>query len=702
MIRNAKYSTNNRQYSDDRIITFKHDLQYQTKTIYHIVHNTKELKTQLKIDNYLINTIYFTSNIHQPCHDYNFQKFWKNNDYDIKGLKHFINTLCSDNNTLYTVIISGVSTHDIFNMVNNEKPNIQIITDIYANKNICDTIHNKIKIIDSNMTNLIGYKTQLKNEINIFSKGTIGFNNYITYEYIGFNNTKTIHLSHILPHMFKENNINNQSLAIIDYVDNNIEKIDKYSEYFIKILLHTIYYIKYVKSTSYFLSSLQLQLDYIKQLQLKKILNDADPSDELFITYLKCSDTYEKICTDKIYKENILKIKNREKNIIVEPLKNKNMIEKSLDFYTSKITLENWQELTEENKCFGILVNIKCPKMTKIGITSTNIYVNNYTNTLITSDLIISGQKIFFEKFFTLDNGKYGQNLLMGNAIGQGNGILPVYINNTHWSIAKLYVEECISLTLSQNCYSFNAIMLDVYYEVLMTIIINMTKNMLTYIDFTTFINIYITIMEIEKIYDIPINYSSNKCNFINHTNINKLLINHLMHNDKEINDFFANIYEENVRRNIYDFNKGKIKLFNNYQKNKRELLSQISSDNINGVYKLYKIKNQIVTIVESFLDNNGIINEHLYDVFKSSLTQINDYNYLQDIVSINNDFINGDDTDNSDIIIIDNLLLQSFITKNNKKRKKSFENHYKDIINTPKDVIAHNNNVILQKIAVN
>lgn len=678
MISNAKYRLNNKNYTDDKIISIKTDNKYQQKNLYHIIHNTENTEIKLLVEDYLLHAIYYTSDLTNRY--YSYHNTCNNSTYDINHLSKFIKNLCNNPNVLYTVIITGTNID-----IDNEKCNVQIVTEDYANNNINSIVNNEIEIVNSNILNIIDYRTSVNTDINIFSPGAIDFNNYLTFQYIGFNIINTVQLKHS-----KLTNIDKQIYAIFDYISFYTHNIDY--KYYKKILLHTIFYEKKYNKNNSLLITLQYQLANIKLTQIKKMLDLNNPSDILFDIFLKCTTMNEKMNTDNIYKSNI--IKNKDMIITCkEKLKTNKMLEESLDFYTSKITLETWEDIIQENKCFGILVNVKCPNSTKLGLTS-DMTVNNYTNTLISEEMIIKGQKVFFDKFFTLDNGKYDHSLLMGGGIGKGNGILPIYINNKHWEIAKYYIEQCISLTISQNCYSFCKNMILVYYEVLMMILINCITTF-TYNDFIIMINMLITIEKIEQIYDITIINNSDKVDFVDCTNINSILINYLMHGDDN-STFFANIYEENIRRKIYNFSKDKLKLFNEYERNRVNLYNQlIINDNINTIYKFTKMKKKLYQCKEFFLNNNGIINDELYNDFKSQLSTLDNYDYLLDIQKINNDFI----LDVSCNTIKDNLLLQSFITKDNKKRKQSFTHHYKDIILEPVNIIRENNSEILQHI---
>jgi hypothetical protein len=661
MITNAKYLIHNNFYCDDKIIVLNIDNTFKSKKLYVIC--TEKNNNLPNIDDYLIDKVIIT----------NEENLLENN------IDKYLSTIC-DKNTLYTIV----------NNVNNVKTihkNIQLVNNKFINENIENIKIFSIIITDSNITDIIDQDYQVLNEISIFSPGQIDFNNYITYKYIGFEIYKTVQLEYVdnLP-------IQYQIYALLemrnDYVTYN------------KLLSKTYQYICIYDKDNIYKSMLSQHIIDNNNTYLKKQLNPNIVTDMLFKEYINNSSTQTLMLkNNNTYLKNIVKIKERSQSFTNDPVE---IVEDlSLDLYVSTITLDNWYDVVIENNCFGILVNVNCSKLVKLGICPTDIVINNYTNTFITKNEVIMGQKHYLEKFHTFDNGKYDHSLLMGSGIGNGNGILPIYINDIHWNIAKTYIEECVSITIAQNSFSFTQNMLYVYTQTLIKVIDNIFTAQFSYKDFHTFINLYVTIMEINDIYNISLNkhkmfIDNDYNNEIVTCYINDVLLNYLMYdtfNEKSV--FFVNLYEEIVRRNIFTMKDKINKLFNKYNENFTKISAIINKltdlKNMNNIYKLSISKEYIKEYIKEFKNNNGVISETSYSQFKILLSKRN-YDYCTNVQELNSIFTNTK-------TILNNLLLQSYITKNNKKRLQSFKTHYKNIITSTNDDIVENNKQILRKI---
>jgi hypothetical protein len=671
MISNAKYLTYDNFYSDDKIIVLDIKTEYQTKKIYTI--STEKYITSSKIEDYLIedNIVADNAMLQEDAID------------------KYILSICKDN-LLYIIIINN-QLMELLNLTNfKQYKNIQIVNTQYANNNIEKITNFSIEIINSNIKNIIHLKHQVLNSLAIFSKGSIDFNNYITYKIIGYDISETVYLK------YQENiPLHYQIYALINHVYYQDPIV--YKDY-IKLLWKTYKYICKYDNDNTCKMMLHSHINDIRNMQIEQELDPNIATDMLFKKYMYHSSTQDHIIKNNTYIDNIKKVKE---NLTLKPRSNSAEFEDkpSSDMYVSIITFDDWQDVVNDNNCFGILLNVKCSKIAKLGLCGKNIIVNNYTNTFITKNEVIMGQEHYLKKFKTFDDGQYDQNLLMGSGIGNGNGILPIYINECHWSACKLHIEECISLTVSQNSFSFTKNMLYVYDQALLKVIETICTANSSYKDFHTFINLYITIMEINKLYDIDINTHNLYINNVNNIDkltlyINKALLNMLMYGECNDNTpFFAYIYEEMVRRELYMFQDKKAKLFKNYRENKIQIINYINNiknNNLNNIFKLCKSKKLLDKIVLEFKTNNGIIDETSYEQFKC-VQNTSSYDYCSNILSLNNSMCND--------VIMDNLLLQSFITKNNKKRLQSYETHYKNIILSTVDDIENNNNAIINKL---
>lgn len=653
MISDAKYLTNNNFYTDDKIIVLAIERKFQTKQILTI--STDKYFTVPKLEHYLITKDIIVDTV----------MLQDENIYE------YILSICKDD-SLYTIIINTelLKQLNIENIKRDHK-NINIIDIQYADNNIDEIANFSIEITDSNIKNIIHLTHQVLNEIAIFSTGSIDFNNYITYKYIGYDVYKTIQLQY-----YEKIPFHYQIYALINFIYYGKMKLELYTKYLYKSFKYICKYDQFNEC----ISILDSHINDIRNMEIENELNPDIPTDMLFKQYIYHSSTQKMLIKNNTYIKNIKKIKDRDISFPIDIIEN----DLSLDMYVSTITLDNWQDTVGDHNCFGILVNVKCSKVAKLGLCCKNIIVTNYTNTFITKNEVIIGQEHYLKKFKTFDNGMYAQNMLMGSGIGKGNGILPIYINNIHWNIAKLYIEECISLTVSQNSFSFNKNMLNVYSITLLKVIDNICSLQSSYKDFHTFINLYITLDELNIIYDM--NTCNHKLFSNNNENINRLtcilditLLNMLMYGDISIDTvFFANMYEEIVRRELYTHRRNMLKLFTNYIKNKDQIISFIDQiinlNNLNNIYKLCKTKKILTDIIIEFKSCNGVVSETSYLKFKQLLYK-NSYIYNTDIRDLNNVVFTND-------IIIDNLLLQSYITKNNIKRMQSYSmSYYRNII---------------------
>lgn len=692
MITNAIYSHNNIVYKDDKIISFPP--KYTSKENILIVHN--DLKYQN--DHHNLNTyiaynysIYYTSDLNVK--EKNFKHVKNDSSYDLNNLNNFISSICFDDNILYSITLFSFEQYNNFNF------NSNIAFQNYkVNMNI--NFDNKIEIIDSNIKNIIGHVFSVDEIIYIYSIGTINFNNYIMYKYDDYDICVKVDLIYS-----NNSDINLQMKAILNtYKYFKIENRQKFKQ-LINIYNHSYNYIidnsDNITNIKFDKILLKTLIDNIKDKYLNDILCEDNTSEKLFKQYLRLNNNNIIISlSNKYYINNIAKIRERQENTIVNIDNNKKLNE-SLEYYTSPITLNNWQDEIEENLCLGLLINVKCSKLCKLGFLSTDIHINNYTNTLLSINEIIGGHENFISKYKVFDNGKYDKNAFMGSNIGKGNAMLPIYINDIHWSYAKNYIEECVSLAICQNSFSFKPIMLDIYIQTLMNVINVIMENDFSYNDFITFVNLYITVKKITKNtmtykYFLSDKFISEQ-NSIECHNINKILIDYLIfkNNDDNDNIFFHKIYEENIRRTINNFHKGKLKYFLNFDNNKEMILKNLSDTNINIIYKLNQMQNILKTIVNIFHDCNGIIEYDMYEKFKSNIKNCKNFNYLNNVLN-NNNLIKPDNNNSINDAIIDHLLLQSFITRNNKKKIKAVKNNkYQDILLCQNSDIIKNNKII-------
>jgi hypothetical protein len=125
---------------------------------------------------------------------------------------------------------------------------------------------------------------------------------------------------------------------------------------------------------------------------------------------------------------------------------------KSCEFFNSMITLSNWFDELNANGSMGIIVKVSSSSLGKLGINSVP-FVENITNTFFPVVDFISE---LIKHFKLNENSTYfgninGKNIVHGNAIGEGNAVIPLYINKYHWKIAKVFMKPMLGITLSHN-----------------------------------------------------------------------------------------------------------------------------------------------------------------------------------------------------------------------------------------------------------
>jgi len=624
---------------------------------------------------------------------------------------YYKNEYLCDNLINTNIIVIEIVNSTIINLIiNNNITELNIDSDDFINK--CDylneiCIKNSIKILDSNFKSIIGniYTNNknwkiTNNSFNIFINDSKKyFDNYIYYEIIGFS-TKYIKLktvdrqfiyqvlalinegcsfleySNLELTKFKNNNIKNKIKYTILY-DKNVSAC---SNKIIQILESIYYYLcdSFLVANSENLSNLQQQL-FFKSLHLtpKFIKN------KLFNTYIS----------------NINKFKNIDNNISINI--NNVFLEKSLDQYVSLISLSNWKDEIEEKSCMGILANIICNTENILGYSSASINVKDVYNTLITYQQLSEAQLYYYDKHFFFDNGKHIENSINGTVIGNGNSIIPIYINSYHWESAIKLLEFAISISLTQNTYSFKKKMLDIYYHVLLKCTTKLIENS-DYSDksIITFISLFRTCYELNlgnnNDYKYFIEGDYLKMCYVHNIRVvyGSFILNHIKKpfSLDICKIFFIRIYEEIIRRYLK----------NNY--------NNICALFVASNKELHTLKNILIKFYESDLFKEL---EILFILSLSHIT-INDtlkqydlqYGFLDDtnIKSIKDNFITIKKNNNKLIEFLNIpedklifLIIQSFMTRITKIRKKSIiNNKYIDIINSDSNIVAINTENLL------
>ena len=89
----------------------------------------------------------------------------------------------------------------------------------------------------------------------------------------------------------------------------------------------------------------------------------------------------------------------------------------------------------------GLLINVKPTELNKCYFSYENITVADITTSIVGLDQIIESYKLTNE--FSVS--------ISGNGIGNGNCILPLYIDEKHWELVKLYENYNFGLLFNRN-----------------------------------------------------------------------------------------------------------------------------------------------------------------------------------------------------------------------------------------------------------
>jgi len=191
---------------------------------------------------------------------------------------------------------------------------------------------------------------------------------------------------------------------------------------------------------------------------------------------------------NKIIKKRIVKncsylkdFDSRIKNI-VETLDIKRNIEKSKKLYFSVITQTDWyEELIESNSCMGLLVRVNSGYMGKLGYSLSDITVSSVTQTVVPAKQIFDIHNMYHKITGTYDDGFKRVPLISGNGVGNGNSVIPLYINKYHWQVAKHYLRPMLGITVSQNPATYTQNHINILFKILMKMVsMTFTESLLS------------------------------------------------------------------------------------------------------------------------------------------------------------------------------------------------------------------------------
>ena len=310
----------------------------------------------------------------------------------------------------------------------------------------------------------------------------------------------------------------------------------------------------------------------------------------------------------------------------------------SKNLYYSVITRTNWVDELEYGNITGLLVKIDPKEINKNAYNMDYIPIMDITHTIISLEQILEAYKIFHEEHGTLFDDKTSvSSIISGFGIGNGNCMIPLYINSDHWKLVRIYMEYNNGIIFNRNPLISKKRHTDIYYNILMNMI-NLTFSNENYNSdkwIQLLFSMLRTVYEISK-YDYKIiTKFKNNHNFRIECNINKILILMLFNADDDCIKF---VIEEQIRRkmksiyrnivvldNIYKFNKKTINNSLLYEFNHSTGLSAheydlINQDEFNNLICFLEdntIFSKLITIIHSIISMRSIIKSRYKDIFK-------------------------------------------------------------------------------------
>ena len=388
------------------------------------------------------------------------------------------------------------------------------------------TVENNMNYNDF-FTNIIENKILLSTHAGTIPDATINFNGNDDVYVLGYNNVVSIHSRKknyyiiktkadklkfyikcneklfekelVLPEQIKFEN--KELLLAIDNIVNNmcisnndlLHHTDNYN--FIKDLLTE--FMNSNGENRYFsiniYTRLKSQMSKIKNKSINDLIDKySTPIGKLVVSYIEKSKLVMKNSRhQKITDERIIKNKKllEELNNIYELVQNNkftNYFEKhdnltddkflkSCEFFNSIISFSNWYEEVKICGAMGLLIKVSSSSLTKLGVTI-NANIENITTTFFPIIDFISHTTEYFNE----NGGNFGnlnnKNIIKGNAIGNSNTVIPLFITKEHWSFAEKYLKIILGLTLSHHPLGYHKN----HITFMFSILVNMTNNSFT------------------------------------------------------------------------------------------------------------------------------------------------------------------------------------------------------------------------------
>lgn len=132
-----------------------------------------------------------------------------------------------------------------------------------------------------------------------------------------------------------------------------------------------------------------------------------------------------------------------------------NIEQKYVDQYLLLLSRTSWNDEIINGNIIGMMINIKTSKLAKLGNTMDRTEIACASNNFISLEQMCDAQEIYHDTNRKFDDGRSYDHAMMGAILGNGNSILPLYINNMHWTLAKYLLNFCMGLIVNQYPFDY-------------------------------------------------------------------------------------------------------------------------------------------------------------------------------------------------------------------------------------------------------
>jgi len=152
----------------------------------------------------------------------------------------------------------------------------------------------------------------------------------------------------------------------------------------------------------------------------------------------------------------------------------------SRDFICSVVTLSDWYDELKDGNSMGLVVKVNTNELLKMGI-MIDLRIDSVTTTFMPVTDYLSSTIKYFEKdkwdtdndFGNLNNAK----IVNDEILGEGNIVIPIYINKYHWTVSKILLKPILGLALAHNPFgyikSYDSLIFKIFSEMLRMTFVN-------------------------------------------------------------------------------------------------------------------------------------------------------------------------------------------------------------------------------------